>query len=71
MKDGISLSELIGISDSEDITSVVDGTVSWSSEVVDDGIENPVNIGKGIEVPERFIPETAGLVIWLAMDCMA
>lgn len=63
MKDGISLSELIGISDSEDITSVVDGTVSWSSEVVDDGIENPVNIGKGIEVPERLIPETAGLVI--------
>lgn len=63
MKDGISLSELIGISDSEDITSVVDGTVSWSSEAVVDGIENPVNIGNGIVVPDRLIPETAGLVI--------
>lgn len=28
VNDGISLSELIGISDSEDITSVEDGTVS-------------------------------------------
>ena len=36
-----------------------------------DCIENPVNIGNGIVVPERFMPDTAGLVIWLAIDCIA
>lgn len=30
-----------------------------------------MNMGKGIVVPERFIPDTAGFVIWLAIDCMA
>lgn len=30
-----------------------------------------MNIGNGIVVPDRFIPETAGLVIWLAIDWMA